>query len=446
MRQRRLCEGVWSVGRTRRAHVTAGLAAAAPWLAACGAFGDTAGAGGGGAPPTRVPGTRTRTTFLHRWQPPNPWGVAMQQALHLFRERHREIELEEVDVPPNQLLEKLVTLVAAATPPDVWFGFERLVPPIAAKGLAAPMDAYMKRDAREVKPEDFFLAVYEGGKVDGKLYAMPTDVNIMVTYLNKTRFAATGTPLPEANWTWDTMLDAARKLTREEEGTKRFGVRIEFWQPVVWSQGGEVLDRAGKRCLLAEPAAANAIQFVGDLAFRHGVAARGDEIRALPGPLFDSDRWGMFMGGVQFLQRARTNLAFDWDVTSLPRGSKGRATNLVHASYGVAQPSRDKDAAWQLVKHLAMPEVQRLWAAPGQLLPARKSVADTGVFLKTPPEHVRVFVDDVQYGRYRIMVPQYVEVEQAINEEIDKVLVTGEATARAAAEAACRKVQALLGQ
>jgi maltose-binding protein MalE len=50
--------------------------------------------------------------------------------------------------------------------------------PLFACGAFAPIDGFVRRDARTFRPDDFFPQQMQAGTIKGQLHALPTDVNI----------------------------------------------------------------------------------------------------------------------------------------------------------------------------------------------------------------------------------------------------------------------------
>ncbi|SFM39105.1 multiple sugar transport system substrate-binding protein [Paenibacillus sp. 1_12] len=86
-----------------------------------------------------------------------------------------------------------------------------------ALGIAAPMDDFIAKEGFKVSEEY---------KVDtllnGKYYALPTKLTPWYVVLNKDHLDQAGLKVP-TDWTWDEFRDYAKKLTKGEGPTKRYG-------------------------------------------------------------------------------------------------------------------------------------------------------------------------------------------------------------------------------
>lgn len=71
----------------------------------------------------------------------------------------------------------------------------------------------------------------------------------------------------------------------------------------------------------------------------------------------------------------------------------------------------------------------------GLLLPSRKSVARSDLFLKsTPPQNNQIFLDELEFAKPLPLTPKYPELEKVINDQTDLVLTGDKSAADAIAE------------
>ena len=96
--------------------------------------------------------------------------------------------------------------------------------------------------------------------------------------------------------------------------------------------------------------------------------------------------------------------ALEWDIVGLPVGRE-RANLAGGAGYCVSSKSRDKEAAWTLVRYLAGPKGQALFAESGVITPARRSIREDSIFLRQQPYDARVWVEESEHGRVALNAP-----------------------------------------
>lgn len=340
------------------------------------------------------------------------WGTAKDEAslndsLKRFYKSHPNIRVKLEITPHARVFDKLLISYAGGRAPDVsrvsslWFY------PLAAKGVLEDLDPFIRADS-SFDLSDFYGVALDGwGKYQGRVYALPTDLDLYGIYYNKKMFAKAGIPFPDASWDWNTYLQVARKLTRDTDGDGKidqWGSTVDgFWQAYVWQNGGDILNASHTKCLLDQPAAYEALQWMTDLRQKWHVApSPADTADVGQLGLWVMGRIGMFHSGswaaaMMFKDRVTS---FEWDVAPLPKG-KVRASFLGGSAFSMVAGSRHKKEAWELVKFMTSPYIQARWAVENQIIPSRRSIAESGAFLNQPgpPAHRKVFVDAVSYGR-----------------------------------------------
>jgi len=124
--------------------------------------------------------------------------------------------------------------------------------------------------------EDFVSGVLDTREVDGKVFALPMEVEPLAIYYDIKAFEQAGLAQGDLPQTWDQMLDVADKLTT----SKRFGVLFETipgyyqnftWYPFMWQAGGNAVEDG--RSAFDSEASISALQFWQDT-ISSGVAPR----------------------------------------------------------------------------------------------------------------------------------------------------------------------------
>ncbi|MWC27878.1 extracellular solute-binding protein [Paenibacillus sp. MMS18-CY102] len=99
----------------------------------------------------------------------------------------------------------------------------------AAMGILAPMDGLLKEQSISVK-DDYKI----DPSFNGHVYALPGKYVEYMVLLNKNHLDEAGLPVP-TDWTWDDFMAYAKKLTKGEGATKRYGAYFHTW-PVFFQQ------------------------------------------------------------------------------------------------------------------------------------------------------------------------------------------------------------------
>ncbi len=138
-----------------------------------------------------------------------------------FERQNSDIQIELVRAAWNEIDDKFLTMTAADQPIDVMISMSLAGwGAYAYQGLFLDLNPLIKRDRQVLLAKGVPAFVLEGLKISGKT----TSIAYMLwasflTHYNATFFDEAGIPLPapnwaDKNWTWDVMVQAAKKLTR----------------------------------------------------------------------------------------------------------------------------------------------------------------------------------------------------------------------------------------
>ncbi|NBT95350.1 MAG: extracellular solute-binding protein, partial [Chloroflexi bacterium] len=214
----------------------------------------------------------------------------VKDAVNAYNALGRKITVELEGVPGN-FGEKVLTLGAAGSLPELTHSHPRDYHPWRTGGLLVPLDDRLKieKDAADLVPAalDYWL-------MDGQRWAVPYNLSVQNMYFNREIFEKAGQKTPdeyekEGKWTWETYLDLARKLTSGSGDTKVFGcvwmaTFLDIQLGVIWPFGGDLWDKERKKTVLDSKAALDAIQFQADTG-GNGTAA--ERLTSTPRPGLD---------------------------------------------------------------------------------------------------------------------------------------------------------------
>ena len=273
------------------------------------------------------------------------------------------------------------------------------------KGIYEPLDAPIKTHRYDLKA--LWPGLAEQYQYQGKQLVLWANITTTVTYYNADLFKQNDLPAPndlaaQRRWTWDTALESARKLSRED----RFG----FWtlttpqalQPWLWMNGGKGFDREENptRVTMSLPESLAAMEWQHALRNRYRVAPTPNQIMELgtPQQQFYNGRLAMFteQSNVEATERGVRGAAnFRWDIAPLPAGPKGLFGFIGGQSIGVTTQAKAKEAALEWLFHVAGPSGQKELIKRQIGLPVIKSLIDSPEWKQAPsaPPHVNVVVD-----------------------------------------------------
>jgi multiple sugar transport system substrate-binding protein len=422
-------------GPTRRAQLRIASLSAAAALVACAGPGQ--GSGQGGAPAPGLASATVTYAFLG-----NPVFLQMnQEAGREFEAAHPGLKLELAHMPTG-MYDKIQNLYAGGVAPDVWEPDAARFPAWAERGSFADVTALARRDqGKGFDLNDVWPNYRKAAEWQGKLHGVLCRFTVNAFFYNQDLFTRAGLRAPDDAWTWQTMLDAAKRLT----GGEQFGFLMANWNHWVWMAGGEVLtERSGKwRSALGAPPAVEALQFLSDLRHTHRVWPTTEQMGGLDAiKLFTTGRLAMSDQRVTRVPDVRAAEGeLQWDVGPMPRGKAGRFAWGIGVNRCLSAQSKAPEAGWAFLRFLfTKPHIAAI------SIPPNMSYARSPAFLEPgkQPRHMSAFLDAIAYSKdFPNHQGRWPDLEVMVNEELNR-LWAGEVTARAAGEAIDQKVNAQL--
>jgi ABC-type glycerol-3-phosphate transport system substrate-binding protein len=355
--------------------------------------------------------------------------AARQRAIDAFTRLHPDIRVKVQAIQAvdwKDFFTKILTMVAAGTPPDVVYVATEGAQLFADK-LAHPLDEYLRRDAADMAEffDDVHPSLVEAFMYKGSLFQLPMDWNAANMYYNTTAFAQAGLQRPADDWThmdFRNSLTAMRKA-RPSDFTPYYWTNRLFGGVVPWlyandtsflketrSAGGDWLWdsfyandpsrglRSGGYQWLEpnadDPRVFESFDYLRGLV-KDGLGVRPEEGggSSLVG-LFASNRIGTTPAGgywVQGLHEAGMK-ENDYDVAFFPKWRSQRH-QFGTAGYAIMKTAKDKDAAWEWIKFSASREAMELIFPNPVTTPARRSMVNEALYAGKGPAHWKVFYD-----------------------------------------------------
>ncbi len=333
-----------------------------------------------------------------------------------YEKLHPDIHVEASVFPWRTLGQKMETMIAAGRPPDViGVGGSQLQRLIYLKAVE-PLDEWIRNDPG-FDPGDFFPECMSDANWDGVQYGIPQSFSTVCLWYNRTLFDKEGLAYPNNAWTWDDLVAAARKLTKDFDGDgliDQYGFqnnnyhwnRMPMW---VWMNGGEFMTPDQRRATFDSPAVISGLKWLAGLSLREKVSPSYALLRSVgPTNLFLSGTVAMTTETRYFLPQFAIGknqdkiAGFDWDVCELPRGVRRASTFVIgnNAIPACLSPQR-KRLAWDYIKFLSSVEGQRVLAGFNTALPVRRDIAEELVnHPGTPPFNDHAFIDSLPYMKF----------------------------------------------
>ena len=404
-------------------------------------------------------------TVLH-WGSPEEEQI-VQAMIDAYMDAHPNVEVRRIHA--NDFDAKLKTMLAAGTPPDLFYLRPDDVAEFADTGMVLNLESYAaaQRAAGDADWLDaFYPTLMDAFRWDvsqqrtgptGDLFAIPKDFTPGVMYINADLFRAAGysdaqlETIHQSGWTWDeyrAAMVAIHALNEDADfigagsGTVYGGV-IKHWpdpmRNLLWTFGGAFFgdnDSDFTDVQTDSPESVACLEFIRKLRFEDGSVFNASGITEGEDDLFRRGLVGALGPYGRWFTPQMAEVPFAWDVVPIPHASGVEPVSfLFTVAWAVSAQTDHPDEATALLKSLCGEEGQRRTAALGLALPSMQSVAESPAFLDTPhgPEHVQVFLDSARVGR----LPQFPRLKQfnrILDSEIKETLAldsqTGEEAGR----------------
>jgi multiple sugar transport system substrate-binding protein len=409
--------------RSRLLAAGGGVAAAAA-LAAC----------GGRSAPAEQPAAAKRPVTLivdNDWTQGDRLKVVQAWLEHANKVYpHIKTDLREM----AETQEKTIALFAADQQGDLFQLDQHMVPVFGPKGLLFDISstlAALKFDATKL---------YDVKNIthwDNKRHGIIVQLNVNSGVYNKSAFQQAGVKEPTADWTWDDLEAAGKRLLqRFPEGSNTFMIQpfaedIRHFPYFAWSVGGAMIEGSGiippDKTIVKVYSPQNIRQWQRyvDWITKLHIIARPDE---------RSD-WANERQATDLRTRDSVPgyLRLDWmkDHAAMalpPKGTAPRRTRSTTRASAIPPNVRNRDASWEVVKFMTGKEGLEITMAGGYTQPVRKSVEPAFQRTLGPFESFQVYMDSQKaYGDGVPYHAQWIELEPVVRQHVQRA-VKGETT------------------
>jgi multiple sugar transport system substrate-binding protein len=363
----------------------------------------------------------------------------------------------------SDFFSKLLTQMAGGNAPDIATVATEGLQLFAAKGLAQPLDDYVKKDASELKPyfADVHPSLVEAMMYKGSLYELPTDFNAGNMFYNSSLFQSAGVDRPSDSWTMDDFYNIAKKVGAKGNGTLGFDWVVRLWgswTSFMYANGANLLtegkydggDWLWNTFYQNDPAAAGrkggwqwgapTANSAGTVeALDYMIQLKNEGLSTQPDVggggtlqgLFAGNHIGMAIGG-GFWAGGLANAGMkpgSFDAQFFPKWKVQRhlfGTN----GYGIFKSSKNKDLAWEFLKTLVTPEGINALIPGNTSTPTRKSMMTSAKYSSTGPAHWQVFYDTLTKFPNTAPIPAppyYNALALALNKRSTQAMASGNA-------------------
>jgi multiple sugar transport system substrate-binding protein len=344
--------------------------------------------------------------------------AVFEKVAAMFQEKNPNVTVK-VDPTFDWDAQKYLVQAAAGTAPDILWGDEHWVYNLSSKGVLLDLNPFMEVSHFN---KDDFDPLFEYFAFQGKQYGVALWSGCYVLFYNKKLFDEAGISYPTEGWTYDDVLVAAKKITRDTNGDGEpdiWGFHCQTgwanpWGALIWAFGGEYFNEDGTRFLLCEQPNYAGLQWYIDLMHKHKVAPTPEIADALAGggDPFMLGVIGLKTGSPWRMVTYRKITDFEWDVAGMPTGPKGRYSALTTDSLSIYRGSQAPEVAWAFIEELLTEEAAKLYCTEFKgPVPALKAGQKYFILPDQPPANQRAFIDAVSYAKVPFQSPYSYVVE-----------------------------------
>jgi multiple sugar transport system substrate-binding protein len=359
--------------------------------------------------------------------------VAIHKLVQQFNKTHPGIVVDDqLGSGGDEMVQKLQAVIGTNNYPDIAYVYGSDVPNVSQSSKVVDI-------SQDIKATGFnWKGLYPAGSstatVGSKVVGFPAVIDNLAVVYNKKLLKAAGVAPPKAGWTWSDFRAMAKKLTSAKQDIYGTGYPISgsedtTWRlwPMIWQQGGEVLDKANKKALFAGPQGVKALQLLTDMAVKDKslYPDQSPDTEKMYG-LFDSGKIAMIVTGPWQLEDIQQHHV-SYGVQYLPSFNGSHETISGPDVYMVFNHSdARRRAAVTFLAWLHQPAQDLQWdIATGNLPLSAATAALPGIktFEKQYPG-VELFVKNLSNAHHiRPPVPQYTQISVAVGKAIETSLL-----------------------
>ncbi|MCL4543241.1 MAG: sugar ABC transporter substrate-binding protein [Chloroflexi bacterium] len=323
------------------------------------------------------------------------WKLLMDTGIPVFEKSNPKIHVTwEPEPPTTSIQEKMVTMYAAGTAPDVVGECCSTLPIWATQGMLQDLDPYITADWPKNWQSDFLQSQIDAMVMPkpGR-FALPEYCGTMVIFYNRDLFNTMKVPIPTKTWTFTDAADTFQKLTVPAK--RQYGALLP-WDPddrfaadLLAPFGAYLVDpKNDTQCAVNTPEGLQAVTWYYDVVFAHKTGVSWNVSNwgssQFPGlaeqDLFATGTVATLGEGSWMIKPVidAVGSKFQWDVVEPPLGPTGKRNTLSTTDgYAIINKSKHPEEAWAFVSWLTSPTFEKIMIDKAFLQPSRKSLLPT---------------------------------------------------------------------
>lgn len=286
--------------------------------------------------------------------------VIIDQAIAQFEESHKGVRIHYYSgIRKDDYSEWFSRKLLAGQEPDVFMVLGTDFNQFSSLGVMKNLEELIAADVSFSK-EKYFSSAFRSGQSGEVQYALPYETVPTLMFVNKTLLAREGIALPNEDWTWDTLYDICKRVTKDLDGDgvlDQFGCYNFSWLDAVYSNGGAIFDADGKESHFTDARVTEAIQFIHRLNELHqGEKVTQEDFNA-GNVAFMPLTFAEYRTYKTYPYKIKRYANFQWDCITMPAGYQGGNLSQVDTLLmGISAHTKHEKLAWEFLKLLTYDE------------------------------------------------------------------------------------------
>ncbi|MBB6669831.1 ABC transporter substrate-binding protein [Cohnella nanjingensis] len=388
-----------------------------------------------------------KTVTITHYTIDSPDRTFVEKLIPDFEAKHPNIKVKVTKAPYEQFDSKLQSAIAGKKAPDVtshwgYGGFMEYY----SKGMLMDLSQLLQDDGFNAADYNIPENVMDIYKVDGKTYGVPLNSYVTVMLYNKDMFDKAGVAYPptdyeDKSWTFDKMVDAAKKMTVDSKNLAdaQYGVdfgwgerdqRVQYFGADVYSEDTWTNGGKPSKVNLDKPEVIDAYKKIYGLIHDQKVSPTPAFSKSVSGQFGDpflSGKIGMSVVGSWSLA-ASNNFNFKVGVAAVPQGPNPKVRSVLYVDpLFILKDSKHPKEALEWIKYLITTEVQeKSIELSGGNPPVNQKAADKyySSFDGIDPAQIKQVYDGAyKYGfeSYNHLIDNYSQINELFINELGPV-------------------------
>mgnify|MGYP000872844188 CR=1 FL=1 len=344
----------------------------------------------------------------------NEWEVMKNEVYAKFTEK-TGIKVNGIQVEHADMEGKVESLIQAGKSElDVVAPDNMLLSGMATKGLIKDLSQY-----QDIIPEEIPENLYEGFRIDGKLFYMLYKANIKLAFYNEDKFNEYGITPPA---TWDE-LEKMAKLFYEKEGTGRYVYQGSQGAAATATIFEMIRAAGGDPLTLNDAGSYEAFKFLQEIypytsseVIRTNFASMNQMLAS--GTVYYGENWP-FCANVVVKDNGKENIK----AYPGPAGPKGISKVLGGNLLAVVSNTKNEEACIQFIEYMMSKETQEILTSQLGWSPIRKDAL--GAIDEWQKPYMEAINEAMQYAEPRPIVAYWSDVDKAINDAYNEIVING---------------------